>query len=60
MTRRARVTAVAVIAVCWLAVIGGIALVSVDPGDGWTGVAIAAPAGLVIFAALVWLGRRGQ
>lgn len=60
LARWGRVIAVAVIAFCWLAVFGGIALMSVDPGEGWTGVIIAGAAAAVIFGALIWLGRRGQ
>ncbi len=52
--------AVAVVAVCVLAIVGAYALSQAAPKQSGTAVAIAIPAGAVIFAALIWLGRRNQ
>ncbi len=50
--------AVAVVAVCVLAIVGAYALAQVTPKQSGLAVAIAIPAGVIIFAALIWLGRQ--
>jgi len=56
--RAAAVIAVTAVAICGLAIVAAFALAQVDKHQQGTAVAIAAPAAAVIFAVLVWLGRR--
>jgi len=56
--RAATVIAVTAVAVCGLAIVAAFALAQVDKHQQGTAVAIAVPAAAVIFAVLVWLGRR--
>ena len=54
------VAAVIVVILAGLAIIGAWALSLAAPKQAGTAAAIAIPAAMIIFAALVWLGRRGQ
>ena len=56
MTRRA---VIAIAAACWVALFAGIALIALDPKQGWIGVSVIMAALIIGSAALACL-RKGQ